>query len=117
MKINDKFFMKAASNEFARELSAEGVEFYLYPGFIHSKMMTVDGKVSSIGTSNIDVRSFRLLFEEIAIFYDKNFTAECERIFKEDMEISRFVTKQDFDSLPLYKRAWGSFCKLFSPLM
>ncbi|MBP5436717.1 MAG: PLDc N-terminal domain-containing protein [Treponema sp.] len=113
----DKFFMKAASYEFAREMCAEGVEFYLYPGFIHSKMMTVDGKISSIGTTNIDVRSFRLLFEENAIFYDKNFTAECERIFAEDMELCRRVTKEDFDKRFILKRAWGSFCKLFSPLL
>ncbi|MBO4385764.1 MAG: PLDc N-terminal domain-containing protein [Treponema sp.] len=113
----DKFFMKAASYEFARELSAEGAEFFLYPGFIHSKMMTVDGKVSSIGTTNIDVRSFSLLFEENAIFYDKNFTAECERIFAEDMELCRRVTKEDFDKRFILKRAWGSFCKLFSPLL
>lgn len=113
----DKFFMKAASYEFAREMCAEGVEFFLYPGFIHSKMMTVDGKISSIGTTNIDVRSFRLLFEENAIFYDKNFTAECERIFEEDMELCRRVTKEDFDKRFILKRAWGSFCKLFSPLL
>ncbi len=113
----DKFFMKAASYEFAREMCAEGVEFFLYPGFIHSKMMTVDGKISSIGTTNIDVRSFRLLFEENAIFYDKNFTAECERIFAEDMELCRPVTKEDFDKRFILKRAWGSFCKLFSPLL
>ncbi|MBQ5569947.1 MAG: PLDc N-terminal domain-containing protein, partial [Treponema sp.] len=113
----DKFFMKAASYEFAREMCAEGVEFFLYPGFIHSKMMTVDGKISSIGTTNIDVRSFRLLFEENAIFYDKNFTAECERIFEEDMELCRPVTKEDFDKRFILKRAWGSFCKLFSPLL
>ena len=113
----DKFFMKAASYEFAREMCAEGVEFFLYPGFIHSKMMTVDGKISSIGTTNIDVRSFRLLFEENAIFYDKNFTTECERIFEEDMELCRRVTKEDFDKRFILKRAWGSFCKLFSPLL
>ncbi|MBQ1714382.1 MAG: PLDc N-terminal domain-containing protein [Treponema sp.] len=113
----DKFFMKAASYEFAREMCAEGVEFFLYPGFIHSKMMTVDGKISSIGTTNIDVRSFRLLFEENAIFYDKNFTAECEHIFEEDMELCRPVTKEDFDKRFILKRAWGSFCKLFSPLL
>jgi len=113
----DKFFMKAASYEFARELCAEGAEFYLYPGFIHSKMMTIDGKVSSIGTTNIDVRSFRLLFEENAIFYDTNFTAECERIFEEDREVCRLVKKEDFDKRFIIQRAWGSFCKLFSPLL
>lgn len=113
----DKFYMKAASFEFARELCQEGVSFYLYPGFIHSKMITVDGKISSIGTTNIDIRSFSLHFEENAVFYDPSFSLECEKIFKEDLEISRNITKAEFDRRFILKRAFGSFCKLFSPLM
>lgn len=113
----DKFYMKAASFDFAREMSAEGVKFYLYPGFIHSKMITVDKKISSIGTTNIDNRSFSLHFEENIIFYDEKFAGRCESIFERDKRISLPVDKEFFDRKSIVKRAFWSFCRLFSPLM
>ena len=113
----DKAYMKAASSEFARQMLGEGVKIYLYPGFIHSKTITVDGKICSIGTTNIDNRSFSLHFEQNLLFYDVGLTSECERIFNEDMEISFCASKCMYDHAPFYVRAWWSFCKLFSPLM
>ncbi len=113
----DKFFMKAASSDFAREMCADGIRFYIYPGFIHSKMISVDGKVSSIGTTNIDNRSFSLHFEENVLFYDERFTARCDAIIERDMQHSQAVTKDFFDRKPIFVRAFWSFCRLFSPLM
>ncbi len=54
----DKPYMKAASSEFARQVIGDGVQVYLYPGFIHAKTITVDGNICSIGTTNIDDQSF-----------------------------------------------------------
>lgn len=113
----DKPYMKAASSEFARQIVGDGVQIYLYPGFIHSKTITVDGKICSIGTTNIDNRSFALHFEQNVIFYDEGFSTECERIFLEDMELSSPAHKNEYDGRPLAVRAWWSFCKLFSELM
>ena len=113
----DKFYMKAASSEFAREMLDNKIHFYLYPGFIHSKMITIDGKIASIGTTNIDVRSFSLHFEENAIFYDTKFALQCEEIFRKDIECAPEVFKEDFDNQFILKRTFWSFCKLFSPLM
>lgn len=113
----DKFFMKAASSDFARELCADGILFYIYPGFIHSKMLSVDGKISSIGTTNIDTRSFSLHFEENILFYDERFTARCDAIIERDMSLSQAVSKDFFDKKPLFLRAFWSFCRLFSPLL
>lgn len=113
----DKFFMKAASSDFAREMCADGIRFYIYPGFIHSKMLSVDGKISSIGTTNIDTRSFSLHFEENILFYDERFTARCDAIIERDMRHSQAVTKDFFDQKPLPVRAFWSFCRLFSPLL
>ena len=113
----DKFYMKAASFEFAREMCADGVKFYLYPGFIHSKMITVDKKITSLGITNIDNRSFSLHYEENIIFYDEKFTGRCESIFERDRKISMPVTKEYFDQKSIIKRAFWSLCKLFSPFM
>ncbi len=113
----DKFYMKAASSEFARQMCGDGVQFYIYPGFIHSKMICVDGKMSSIGTTNIDIRSFSLHFEENVLFYDERFANRCERIVERDMKISMLVNKAYYDKKPMAYRAFCSFCKLFSPLL
>lgn len=113
----DKFYMKAASLEFAREILKEGVSIFLYPGFIHSKMISIDGTTVSIGTTNIDERSLKLHFEQNAFFYDKNFCKTCEDIFIKDRNISQEVTPAYFNKKPLIQRAWWSFCKLFSPIM
>ena len=113
----DKFYMKAASAEFAREMCADGVKFFIYPGFIHSKMITVDRKIASIGTTNIDNRSFSLHFEQNVIFYDSRFASRCESIIERDMKLSCQVNRRYYDSKPMLMRAYWSFAQLFSPLM
>ena len=49
---------------FMRGIIKSGAKVYIYEnGFIHAKMIVVDEEVSSVGTANIDVRSFKLNFE------------------------------------------------------
>ena len=94
-----------------------GIEFYHYNGFIHSKTLVSDDKITTIGSTNIDTRSFELHFETNVVFYDKNFAIKNKEIFIEDMKNSRQTEKKWFDSKNIIKRAWWAFCKLFSPLM
>ena len=113
----DKFYMKAASSEFAREMLGEGVKFHLYPGFIHAKMVTIDGMIATIGTTNIDERSFKLHYEENIIFYSPGAASACNNIFKRDVQKCRQITQDYYNKQPIYRRAFWSFCKLFSPFM
>jgi cardiolipin synthase A/B len=113
----DKIYMKAASYQFVRELQGYGIRFYQYPGFIHAKTLTVDGKITSIGTANIDSRSFQLHFEVTALFFDETFSEEHTGIFFSDEDISHEVLYGEFDRKPLFVRAFWSFCKLFTPLL
>ena len=113
----DKFYVQAASYEFIREMLDLGIEFYHYNGFIHSKTLVSDDKITTIGSTNIDTRSFELHFEKNVVFYDKNFAIKNKEIFIEDMKNSRQTEKKWFDSKNIIKRAWWAFCKLFSPLM
>src|SRR5699024_3069483 len=60
----DYIFVYWATLSSVGELLNEGAEIYLYQNvFLHAKTIVVDGKMSSVGTANIDVRSFRLNFE------------------------------------------------------
>lgn len=113
----DKWYMRDASYEFVREMMGDGIKFYLYPGFIHSKMMVVDGKVATIGTTNIDERSFNLHYEQNVFFYQEAFAAKCENIFVKDRGKCLPASEEYFHSKFILRRAVWSFCKLFSPLM
>ena len=44
---------------YVQELLEAGVNVYLYEkGLIHAKILIVDGVVASLGTANMDIRSF-----------------------------------------------------------
>lgn len=113
----DKIYMKGASYQYAREMIDEGVHFYLYKGFIHAKMIAVDGSVCSVGTTNIDNRSFSLHYEQNAFFYDRETALRCETIFLEDCVNSKKVNALYFDRKSIVLRALWSLCKLFAPFM
>ena len=113
----DKPYMKAASLQFVRELQPYGIRFYQYPGFIHAKTITADDSICSIGSTNIDCRSFSLLFEDNAIFYDETFCKRHRAVFAADEARSRPIPDGAFDRLPVLTRVWWSFAKLFTPFM
>jgi cardiolipin synthase len=113
----DKSYVKAASFGYVRDLLREGVRFFHYPGFIHAKSITVDDDISSIGTVNIDSRSFHLHFEVSALLYDKSIAKQNRAIFLNDQKECQEARLAWYDSRnPFVKAQWG-FCKLFSPFM
>ena len=76
----DHMFVYWATLSKVGELLHEGAEIYLYQnGFLHAKTIVVDGKLSSVGTANIDVRSFRLNFEVNAFLYDVDIAKRIRR--------------------------------------
>lgn len=113
----DKFYVREAAYQFIRELLEVGISFYHYQGFIHSKTLVADDKICTIGSTNMDIRSFDLHFEANAIFYDENLACQCRHIFERDMEQSRQANSQWFSSKPLLRRLLWPFFKMFSPLM
>lgn len=113
----DKSYVKAAAFQFIREIMEYGVKFYAYPGFIHSKMLIIDGKLVTIGSTNIDTRSFELHFEMNMVFYDEGFAQKNVIIFNKDMEKSTRMELEWLNSRFILRRTIWSFCKLFSPIM
>lgn len=113
----DKWYVKPAAMPFIEDLLACGVHFWYYRGFIHSKMFIIDDKVASIGTTNVDKRSFSLHFELNAFFYSPDSGALCTAIFEEDKARSDPVDEADFKEAGLVKRAYWNLMSLFSPIM
>ena len=114
----DHFFMEWVLSANIANLIDYGVKIYRYNnGFIHSKTIVSDDIVSSIGTANMDNRSFRLNFEVNAFIYDGVVAKEQSKIFLNDQKFSTFVTKEAYEKRSRVLRIKESLIKLVSPIL
>lgn len=114
----DHPFVYWATYSYMGDLLDEGAKCYIYEnGFLHSKGIIVDGLVCCYGTANMDIRSFELNFEVNAIIYDEGTAKEMEEIFREDMKLSRKMTKAEYAKRPLIIRLKEQCFRLLSPLL
>ena len=107
-----------ATKSYISELLDANVKVYFYKkGFNHSKLIMIDSQFSSVGTANMDNRSFDVNFEVTAVLYDENIARELEEHFLDDLLDSEQVTRKDWEA----RSRWDSFregvARLFSPLM
>lgn len=116
-KHPDKRLVYFATLYNARELAALGVKFYRYRGFIHSKLLVADDQVLSIGSANLDIRSFFLSYEANILIYDQKLAREQKAQFEADIAASLPVDADFFFELPLPSRMMMPVCQLFSPLL
>ncbi|MBE6047715.1 MAG: cardiolipin synthase [Clostridium sp.] len=114
----DHVFMKWATSAYIGELLSAGAKVYSYnKGFIHAKTIVADGEVSTVGTANMDIRSFKLNFEVNAFIYDQNIALDMERQFFEDMKYSSEVTVEHYDNRSKTMRIKESLIRLLSPIL
>ena len=115
---SDSKFVNAASRSYYTELLQAGVEIYLYQkGFVHAKTMVSDGKLSVIGTANMDNRSFDLNFEVNALVYDKEIAGQMRKQFFEDISYAERIDKEAWLSRSAFRQLPEKVAKLFSPVM
>jgi len=87
---------QASRAQFGEMLQA-GVEIYEYmPALLHAKTMVIDGVWATIGSTNLDNRSFALNDELNLIVYSRAVAGRLERIFADDIAVSRSVTYDDW---------------------
>ncbi|MEP5253875.1 MAG: cardiolipin synthase [Winogradskyella arenosi] len=84
---SDSWIAEYATNSYLEMLLEAGVEVYHYTkGFVHAKTMVVDGVFSTIGTTNMDYRSFNINFEVNALIYNKAISDDLTSLFKSDLK-------------------------------
>jgi cardiolipin synthase A/B len=89
--------VRRASRGLWGDLLEAGVEIYEYqPTMYHCKVMIVDGFMTSVGSTNFDVRSFRLNDEANLNIYDREFAQRQTRVFEEDLKHARRVTLEQW---------------------
>lgn len=115
--VYDQLFPYRVTCSYMKDLLDAGVKVYKYNGFIHSKTMVMDDQVSSIGTANMDIRSFALNFEVNAIIYDKKTALKNIEIFKEDIKNSKEYTLEDYRKRKWHVRLGERFFRIFASLM
>ena len=86
-------------------------------GFLHAKTLLIDDAISSVGTFNLDVRSFRLHFEITAFVFDKAFAGEMEACFEADEQVSAELTDEIIENRSIFQRFSERLMRLLSPLM
>ncbi len=115
---SDSLPTRLAGFHYINELRDLGIRFYAYaPGFMHQKVMLIDHEISSVGTHNIDNRSFRLNFEVSAVILDEAFNQEMGRMLEEDFDQALEIDPADFDRQTLWWRLGVKFSRLFAPLL
>lgn len=107
-----------AANTYAAEVAAAGAQIFLYrPGYLHAKTISIDGEVCSIGSANIDVRSFSINYELNAVIYDGGTAKELEAAFERDLAHCVRFEKEEYRRGNRFLRFRDSAARLFSPLL
>jgi cardiolipin synthase len=107
-----------AAFSFVEELLQAGVKVYCYQGgFNHGKTMSVDGHFASVGTANMDLRSFRKNFEVNAFVYDEAFTQKLEKAFLDDLQASEQLDYETYRRRPKRRKVAEALGRLVSPAL
>ena len=115
----DAKLVEWASHSYVMEAIEAGVKVYLYMGgFNHSKLLVSDDNLCTVGSTNIDFRSFENNFEANAFFYDEEMAQRIKAIYLKDESQSILVDDVSyFVKRPFMKRLFESIVRLLSPLL
>lgn len=107
-----------ASLSYLKEMLQAGVKCYLYQkGFIHAKVLIMDQRVATVGTANMDMRSFYSNFELNAVFYEGDSVLQLTQDFMKDLESSVWLDPVQFEDGSLLRRWHEIGARLLSPLL
>ena len=115
---NDSWVVGAASRSYYADLLDAGVKIFEYEGgLLHTKSLTVDGKVTLIGSANMDRRSFDLNYENNILLVDTQLTQSMIARQQEYLAHSHPVTIEAVAAWPLSRRLWNNLIATLGPLL
>jgi len=114
----DNILTYFAAYAFVAPLLEAGVHIHRYQaGFLHAKTILIDDLASTVGTVNLDNRSFRLNFEITAWILGEDFAGQMETMFRHDFSLSREMTVEEVVDKPLWFRAASRAAYLAAPVL
>ena len=114
---SDSAAVSKATKSYIGTLLEAGVQVYLFKnGFNHSKVILVDGALATVGSANMDIRSFENNFEVCSFIYDHEVTRRLEEEFIHNAMQSHRVSPIEWAQRQWPERLAQAICRLFSPL-
>jgi len=115
---NNHPMVAAAGRSYYEELVEAGVEIFETNNImLHAKIIIIDSFWVTIGSANMDTRSFRLNFELNVVAYSKNFAYQSENLVKQYLEFSHKITLQELRNKPVPIRVFEGICRTLSPVL
>lgn len=116
-KPDNKLVYKATLS-YLENLQDAGVKFYRYTrGFMHAKVMIIDDVLATVGSANLDMRSFYSNFELTAILLRPAIIAQLAEDFSQDLKHSEFIDPKKFKERAHNVKLIEGLCQLLSPLL
>ena len=107
-----------ASCSYLADVLRAGVKVYLYQkGFLHSKLMVSDDLLSTVGSTNMDFRSFEHNFEVNAFIYDTETALQMREIFLQDQRDCLPVSLKNWEKRSRSRKVAESTVRLLAPLL
>ena len=117
-KKADAFITHKGTMSYLDELMKSGVKVYFYrAGFLHSNLWVADDEWASVGSTNLDFRSFEHNFEANAFFYDEKTVCTMKEIFLEDMKKCMTLSQKIWDKRSFKNKIVESVVRLLAPLL
>lgn len=114
---SDHTFVHYGTKSYYYELLEANVKLYEYTkGFMHAKVIIVDNELCSVGSANLDIRSFSQNFEMNALVYEENEVQRLLESFSIDLENSIQIKIENIKKKKVFHRFIESFARLFSPI-
>lgn len=113
----DHWYVHFASLGYIDDLLKYGLKVYVYNGFIHSKVVVCDDEILTLGSCNIDIRSFSLNFEDNLVVFDKKKSKEYVTQFEEDVKNCTVYNSVSRKRSSIFVKLLVSFCRLFSAIL
>ena len=115
---NDSTFVAAASRSYYHRLLDAGVHIYEYkPGLLHAKTLCIDDQICLLGSTNLDLRSFDLNFENNILLQDRSITNAVRKRQASYMEQSQRITLEHVQAWPWWLRLWNNLLATLSPVL
>ncbi len=114
---SDNLLVTYAARSYLDTLLQAGCRVFEYPQMLHAKYLIVDDSLASVGSANMDIRSFQLNYEVTAMFYSDSVNAELAEIFAQDLEPAHELSIEGRRNIGALDRVAESAARLLSPLL
>jgi cardiolipin synthase A/B len=107
-----------AGRSYYEDLLSYEIDIYEYlPGFLHAKSVIIDSAWASVGTANMDIRSFRLNFEVNINFYSQKTCSLLTKDFEENLKRCERITLETFKKRSYALQCAENSLRVFSPIL